>query len=63
VAFIATHLFLKTTAVVSENDRSGFGKRPQSFWKTTAVVSIFMPAAFRKKVNFVLFNVNFFWVP
>jgi len=30
--------FGKTTAVVPENDRSGFGKRPQWFWKTTAVV-------------------------
>jgi|GEM_PF-3242020 len=32
------HSFPKTTAVVSENDRSGFGKRPQWFLKTTAVV-------------------------
>jgi len=28
----------KTTALVSENDRSGFEKRPQSFLKMTAVV-------------------------
>jgi len=28
----------ETTAVISENDRTRFGKRPHSFFKTTAVV-------------------------
>jgi|GEM_PF-3555169 len=34
---------MKTTAVVFENDRSGFGKRPQSFLETSAVVSEMVP--------------------
>jgi len=29
---------VETSAAVFRNDRSGFQKRPQSFWKTSAVV-------------------------
>jgi len=39
--------FSETTAVVFENDRSGFEKRPQSFLETTALVFFL-----RRKKNF-----------
>jgi len=41
----------KTTALVLENDRSGFGKRPQSFLEMTAVVSNFPSLRFWGRVR------------
>ena len=34
---------METTAVVLKNDRSGFGKRPQSFLRTAALFSLNLP--------------------
>jgi len=46
----------KTTAVVLENDRSGFGKRPQSFFKMTALV--LCPACRERVAHFSFFATN-----